>query len=155
MTTEAGTVSDETYMRECLELGRGAAESGEAPVGSIIVRAGKILARGSERTKASHDVTAHAEIEAIRNASQLERTNALNGCTLYTNVEPCVLCSYAIRRVGIERVVIGAPAGSLGGVRSNHPILVESGIPGFGAPPAITLGVLLQECNDLLSRRSG
>jgi tRNA(adenine34) deaminase len=137
-------------MRQCIEIGRQAARRGESPVGSIVIRAGRVLAEASEATRSSMDVTAHAEVLAIRKATQEAGSVDLRECTLFTNVEPCVLCSYAIRRTGIERVVIGAPTDALGGVSSKHPILVETDIPGFGSPPKITQGVLLEECLALL-----
>ena len=79
------------------------------------------------------------------------RSADLSGCTLYTNVEPCVLCSYAIRKSRIDRVVIGIPAGALGGLSSSYPILRDADISSFGAPPAITQGVLASECGEAIS----
>ena len=155
MARDRATELDESYMRKCIEIGGGAARAGEAPVGAIVVRDSRLVAQAGEEVKATVDVTAHAEIVAIRRASRAEGALDLSGCTLYTNVEPCVLCSYAIRRVSIERVVIGAPTGALGGVSSDHPILTEPGIPGFGAPPSITQGVLLGECTALLEQEPG
>ena len=146
---------DETYMRQCIDIGRTAALKGEAPVGAIVLRDGLVLAEASEATRSSMDVTAHAEVLAIRTAAQAAGSVDLRRCTLITNVEPCVLCSYAIRRTGIERVVIGAPTEALGGVSSNHPILIEKNIQGFGAPPKITLGVLLEECVALMKEGTG
>ena len=155
MARDRATELDESYMRKCIEIGRSAARAGEAPVGVIVVRDPRVVAQAGEEVKATLDVTAHAEVIAIRRASRAVGALDLSGCTLYTNVEPCVLCSYAIRRVSIERVVIGAPAGALGGVSSDHPILTEPGIPGFGAPPSITQGVLLRECTALLEQEPG
>ncbi len=154
MARDRATELDESYIRKCIEIGGRAARAGESPVGAIVVRDSRlVVAQAGEEVNATLDVTAHAEVVAIRRASRAERVLDLSGCTLYTNVEPCVLCSYAIRRVSIERVVIGAPTGALGGVSSNHPILTEPGIPGFSAPPSITRGVLLRECTALLEKK--
>ena len=153
MARDRSSELDESYMRKCIEIGRSAARAGEAPVGALVVRGSRVVAQAGEEVKATLDVTAHAEVLAIRRASRTVAALDLGGCTLYTNVEPCIVCSYAIRRVSIERVVIGAPAGALGGVSSHHPILAEAGIPGFGAPPSITQGVLLEECTALLENK--
>lgn len=155
MARDRVTEIDESYMRQCIEIGRHAARAGEAPVGAIVVRDARVVAEAGEEVKVTLDVTAHAEVVAIRRASRALGALDLSGCTLYTNVEPCVLCSYAIRRVSIERVVIGAPTGALGGVSSDHPILAESGLRGFGAPPSIVQGVLLGECTALAEHKPG
>ena len=142
---------DENYMRRCIELGRAASKEGESPVGSLVLRDGRVIAEASEATMRDFDVTAHAEILAIRGATRAARSTDLSGCTLYTNVEPCVLCSYAIRKSRIDRVVIGIPAGALGGLSSSYPILRDTEIPSLGAPPAITQGVLASECGEAIS----
>ncbi len=142
---------DENYMRRCIELGRAASTEGESPVGSLVLRDGRVIAEASEATMRDFDVTAHAEILAIRGATRAARSADLSGCTLYTNVEPCVLCSYAIRKSRIDRVVIGIPAGALGGLSSSYPILRDADISSFGAPPAITQGVLASECGEAIS----
>ncbi len=141
---------DEEFMRQCLEFGRAAAGKGEVPVGAIVLLGGRILGLGCEESRSSLDVTAHAEVLAIRDAARAQGAVDLRGCTLYTNVEPCVLCSYAIRRSSIDRVVIGAPTAALGGVTSSYPILVDPQLPGFGAPPTVVQGVLLDECAALM-----
>ena len=141
---------DEVFMRQCLELGRAPAGEGEVPVGAIVLLNGRILGRGREASRSSLDVTAHAEVNAIRDAARAKGTIDLHGSTLYTNVEPCVLCSYAIRRSSIDRVVIGAPTAALGGVTSRYPILVDPQLQGFGSPPTILRGVLLDECISLM-----
>jgi tRNA(adenine34) deaminase len=144
---------DEEFMRQCLDLGREAAGEGAVPVGAIILLNGRVLGRGRESPRSSLDVTAHAEVNAIRDAARAKSTIDLHGATLYTNVEPCVLCSYAIRRSSIDRVVIGAPTTALGGVTSRYPILVDPHLQGFGAPPTILRGVLLDECVSLMDSR--
>jgi len=138
-------------MEICLDLGRAAAERGETPVGALVARGAELVAKAEEATRRLSDVTAHAEVLAIRQAALAVGSIDLEGCDLYTTVEPCVLCSYAIRRSGIARVVYGAPAGTLGGVSSTHAILVEPSISGFAAPPVITKNVRLGECLALLA----
>src|SRR5689334_1634155 len=85
----------ERYMRRCIELARRALDTGDAPVGALVVADDRIVAEGIEGVRARSDVTAHAEIEALRAASKGLGTLNLTGCTLYTSVEPCVMCAYA------------------------------------------------------------
>ncbi len=98
-------------MRRCAELADRARATGDAPVGSLIVRGDAVIGEGVESVRAKHDVTAHAEIEAIRAASARVASHDLSGSTLYTSVAPCVMCAYAIRLAHIAVVVSGAPSG--------------------------------------------
>jgi tRNA(adenine34) deaminase len=141
-------------MRRCLALGRAALESGETPVGALIERDGVILGEGQESTRTLLDPSAHAEVQAVRAACQNLGSTDLSGSTLYTTVEPCVLCAYAIRRTGVSRVVYGIPAGQAGGVTSSYAILTDSTLTGWPAPPEIIAGVLSEECRALLRERS-
>src|SRR5215831_9362256 len=104
-------MSAATYMRRCLELAEIAALAGDTAVGAVIVRGDEVVAEGIERIRATLDPSAHAEVDAIRQACRHLDTLDLRGCTLYSTVEPCVLCGYAIRRTGIAHVVYGVPAG--------------------------------------------
>ena len=97
--------NDEKMMRRCLSLGREALQNGDYPVGSVIVIDGKIVAEGIESVKAKNDPTAHAEIEAIRQACRKSGTLDLSAATLFSNVEPCWMCAYPILRTQIQRVV--------------------------------------------------
>ncbi|HET8668501.1 MAG TPA: nucleoside deaminase [Terriglobales bacterium] len=139
----------EDYMWRCIELARMARQAGDTPVGSLIVRDAKVIAEGIEAIKARRDITAHAEIEAIRNACQALGSLDLRGCILYTTAEPCWMCSYAIRHTGVSGVVIGAPVASVGGVSSRHPILTDSALECWPTAPAVTCGILRAECQSL------
>jgi tRNA(adenine34) deaminase len=141
------------YMRRCLELAEMAAQAGDTAVGALIVRGGEIVGEGVERTRAALDPSAHAEVEAIRQACQHLRTLDLRGCSLYSTVEPCVLCGYAIRRTGITHVVYGVPAGQAGACTSSYAILTDRDLQGWPAVPAVTAGVLADECRAVLRRR--
>jgi tRNA(adenine34) deaminase len=143
----------ETYMQRCLALGRAALAAGEVPVGSLVVRGEEILGEGHEGLKALLDPSAHAEVQAIRAACQRAGSVDLAGCTLYSTVEPCVLCAYVLRRAGISRVVYGVPAGQAGGVTSRYDILTDTDLTGWLAPPEIIAGVLAEECAALLLER--
>lgn len=146
----------ESYMRRCLDLGRASLAAGEVPVGALVVRDGAVLGEGRESTKERLDPSAHAEVQAIRAACQSLGSSDLSGCTLYTTVEPCVLCAYVIRRAGVSRVVYGVPAGQAGGVTSRYALLADLELTGWPAPPEILAGILEAECRALLEeRRSG
>lgn len=141
--------NDEDFMWHCLELGRAALAGGDVPVGCLIVLDGKIIAEGIEAVKSKRDPTAHAEIEAVRAACVRQNTLDLSGATLYTNVEPCVMCAFAIRQTGIKAVIFGLSNKRVGGAASKFPVLTDSDFPSKQAPPKIRAGVLLTECKNL------
>jgi tRNA(adenine34) deaminase len=141
-------MTDEEMMRRCLDLARVASEKGDFPVGSLILQDGRIVARGIEAVKVSNDPTAHAEIKALRSACERFRTLDLSGCVLYTNVEPCWMCSYAIRQTRIARVVFGLRNEKVGGVSSKFRVLVDDALK---LPlPEIEAEILHEECRLLL-----
>ena len=147
-----GTRVNETYMRRCLELASKAADADETAVGALVVRRNSVIGEGEECTRRLLDPSAHAEVMALRAACQREGTLVLAGSELYTTVEPCVLCSYAIRRTGISRIVYGIAAGEAGGATSRHSILTDNELIGFHPPPKIVSGVLATECLAMLRR---
>jgi tRNA(adenine34) deaminase len=138
-------MTDEELMRQCLDLARVASEKGDSPVGSLIVQDGRIVARGIEAVKSRSDPTAHAEVEALRSACESLRTLDLSGSVLYTNVEPCWMCSYAIRQTRIARVVFGLRNEKVGGLSPKFRVLVDQELK---LPlPDIEAGVLHEECS--------
>lgn len=143
----------EAFMRRCIALAEESLALGETPVGSLVARGEQILGEGREGTRSLLDPSAHAEVQAIRAACQAERSLDLAGGTLYTTVEPCVLCAYAIRRAGVARVVYGVPAGQAGGVTSRYSLLTNHDLAGWPAPPEIVASVLAAECREILERR--
>jgi tRNA(adenine34) deaminase len=138
-------------MRRCVGLAEAALAMGETPVGALLVRDGNVIAEAGERTRVQHDPSAHAEVEAIRAACRSEQSTDLSNCTLYTTVEPCVLCGYVIRRTRVRRVVYGVAAGQAGGVTSRYSILSDAGLRGWAAPPEVIAGVLAADCAAVLS----
>ncbi len=136
-------------MRHRLELGRIALKSGDAPVGSVIVKNGEIIAEGIETVKLKKDPTAHAEIETVRAACEKLKTLDLSDCVLYTNVEPCWMCAYAIRQTRISRVVFGSRNEKVGGFSSKFKVLSDENLK--LPPPEITADVLIEECELLLA----
>lgn len=133
-------------------LAQEALERGETPVGSLVARGAEILGEGREASRTLLDPAAHAEVEAIRAACRRELSLKLEGCALYTTVEPCVLCAYAARSVGIARVVYGIPAGQAGGITSAYAILTDTALERWPPPPQIRGGVLAAECLEILQR---
>jgi len=103
-------------MRRALALAMEAAQAGEVPVGAVIVREGKIIAEGANRTRRDLDATAHAEIVAIRAACAALGSDRLTDCELWVTLEPCAMCAGAIAHARIARVVYGAPDPKGGGV---------------------------------------
>ena len=140
------------YMRRCLELAEVAARAGDTAVGAVIVRGGEVVGEGVERTRATLDPSAHAEVEAIRQACQHLATLDLRGCSLYSTVEPCALCGYAIRRAGIAHVVYGVAAGQAGACTSSYAILADRDLEGWPQVPEVIGGVLAGECLVALRR---
>ena len=152
-------------MHRCLELAGRAAAGGETAVGwrylfilgpafgAVVVRGESVIGEGAESSRRLVDPSAHAEVMALRAACQHEGSLDLSGCDLYTTVEPCVLCSLAIRRTGIVRVIYGTPAGQVGGATSNYRLLSDGELTGYPAPPEVVSGILAQECLEILQRR--
>ncbi len=132
------TVADERFMNEALAFARIAFGEQEVPVGSVVVRDGKILGRGRNRREALADPTHHAEIEAVREAARSVGTWRLEGSTLYATLEPCPMCAGAAVNARISRIVYGCAdpkagyCGTLGNIpqdpRLNHRCEVEGGL---------------------------
>ena len=112
-------------MSLALRQAEAAAQRGEVPVGAVVVRAGIVLAATGNRTRELHDVTAHAEVLAIRAAGERLRSERLIDCDLYVTLEPCSLCAAAISFARMRRLYYGAGDPKGGGV--------EHGIRFFGA----------------------
>ena len=140
------------YMRRCVELAEIAARAGDTAVGALIVCGAEVVGEGVERTRAALDPSAHAEVEAIRQACRRLDTLDLRGCALYSTVEPCVLCGYAIRRTGIARVVYGVASGQAGAWTSSYAILADRDLEGWPQIPDVIGGVLADECLAALRR---
>ena len=134
-------------MRLALEEARAAAAGGDVPVGAVVVRGDEILGRAGNAREREQDPTAHAEILAMRLASEALGTWHLEGCAMVVTLEPCAMCAGAIVLARIDRLVFGASdpkagfAGSLGDLvrdgRLNHEV-------------DVTVGVLADECGEVL-----
>jgi len=115
-----------SFMDLALEAAKKATQSGEVPIGCLIVRGSEVIAVAGNRTLADHDPTAHAEILAIRQAAAALGSERLVECDLYVTLEPCTMCAGAISFARIRRLYYGA-ADEKGGA-------VESGVRFFGQP---------------------
>ena len=111
-------MDDAGFMRAALAEAGKAAARGEVPVGAVVVRQGRIVARGANRPITSSDPTAHAEIVALRKAAKKSGNYRLPDCELYVTVEPCAMCLGAIVQARVRRVVYGAPDPKAGAVSS-------------------------------------
>jgi tRNA(adenine34) deaminase len=124
------------FLQRCLELAELAAREGESPVGSVIVKDGVIIGEAYERSRQLKDITRHAETLAIVDARR--RGASLVGATMYTNVEPCILCSYVIRHHRLAEVVFVKYSGELGGTVEPFNVLTTVHFKSWGQPPVIT-----------------
>ncbi len=135
---------DEQFMRKALQEAEEAFSSGEVPVGVVVVCNDRIIARAHNLTEALHDVTAHAEMQAITSAANMLGGKYLRDCTLYVTVEPCIMCAGAIGWAQISRVVYGASDEKRGfsvyAPKALHP------------KANVTAGVLEDECKALMQK---
>ena len=123
------------YIERCLELAALATAEGESAVGSIVVKGGVIIGEAFERSRQLKDVTRHAEVLAIIDA--VKKHGSCAGATLYSNVEPCILCSYVIRHHKIAEIVFSRHCGDLGGSGPWFPLLTTADIKEWGKPPVV------------------
>jgi tRNA(adenine34) deaminase len=138
---------DERWMRRALELAREAGTWDEVPVGAVLVRGGVVLGQGFNQPIAACDPTAHAEIEALRAGAAAVGNYRLEGSTLYSTLEPCVMCAGALVHARVSRLVFGARDLRFGGVRSKFR-LADSEI--LNHRMEIVEGVLAADCVELL-----
>lgn len=135
---------DILYMKQALAEANKAYRQGEIPIGAVVVCRGKIIARSHNLTELLHDVTAHAEMQAITAAAEHLGGKYLTDCTLYVTVEPCVMCAGALGWSQISRIVYGTADEKRGYARfapnALHP------------RTQITSGVMAEECAELMQR---
>ena len=139
--------SDHYFMGEALRQAVRAYDADEVPVGAVVVRGGRIIARAFNQIELLKDATAHAEMLALTQAEETVGDWRLTDCTLYVTKEPCPMCAGAIVHVRLARVVYGVgdlKAGAAGGVLN----LLQ--FPSFNHRCEITAGVRESECRELL-----
>jgi len=138
---------DERFMRLAIEEARKAADLGEVPVGAVIVKDGEVVSAGHNTRETEKSALGHAEITAIQNACRALNGWRLQDCVLYVTLEPCSMCAGAILNARIRRVVFGADDEKAGCCKS----VINLFDCGFPFRPAVTSGVLQEECNRLLA----
>ena len=137
----------ERFMKEAIRQAKKAEKLGEVPIGCVIVKDGKIIARGYNRRNTDKNTLAHAELQAIRKASKAVGDWRLEECTMYITLEPCQMCAGAIVQARIPRVVIGCRNPKAGCAGS---ILNLLNVPAFNHQVELTEGILQEECSTLL-----
>lgn len=135
-------------MRMALAAASNAAAIGEVPVGAVIVRDAKVIATGFNRPIASHDPSAHAEMEALRAASAFLANYRLPGCELYVTLEPCAMCAGAIMHARLARVIYGAADPKTGACGSVVNLFANDKLNHHAT---LTSGILATECGQMLS----
>jgi len=138
-----GSILDDKYfMREALKEAKNAFQSGEIPIGAVVVCNERIIARAHNMTELLNDVTAHAEMQAITAAANFLGSKYLNDCTLYVTVEPCVMCAGAIFWTQLQKVVYGA--------RDEKRGCSTTGVSLYHPRTKIVSGVMEDECSQLM-----
>ena len=143
------TQEDEHWMQAAIAEARLAEQLGEVPIGAVIVREGQIIGCGHNLRESKHDPTAHAELEAIRDACEQLGAWRLLDCTLYVTLEPCPMCAGAIVQSRLKRVVYGTDDPKAGCAGTLMNLLQE---PRFNHETELTSGVLQPECAQLLTQ---
>ena len=138
---------DETFMREALILAAQAGALGEVPVGAVVVKDGEIIGRGFNQSITSNDPTTHAEIVALRHASQWLKNYRLVDCELYVTLEPCTMCVGAMLHARLKRVVFGASDPKTGACGSVIDLPAEAKLNHHAT---FIGGVLSHECSAML-----
>ncbi|OBV38819.1 tRNA adenosine(34) deaminase TadA [Janthinobacterium psychrotolerans] len=139
--------ADAQFMRLALAQAQHAWDLGEVPVGAVVVKDGEVIAVGYNQPIGKHDPTAHAEITALRAASEKLGNYRLPGCELYVTLEPCVMCSGAMLHARLARVVFGAADPKTGACGSIVNLFDQ---PALNHQTAIVGGVMADECGDFL-----
>jgi len=141
--------NNEELMRLALDVARIAPQTGDIPVGAIVINSeGVVIGRGFNEREANNDPTAHAEIVAIRSASARLQKPRLDGCTLIVTLEPCAMCAGAIAQSRISRVIFGAWDEKAGAAGSVWDVLRD---PRSIFKVEVVAGILEKECAELLT----
>jgi tRNA(adenine34) deaminase len=142
-------VNDQEFMKLALEEAEAALEHGDVPIGAVAVAGDEVIARAHNQRESQNDATAHAEVLALREASQALGRWRLDDVTLYVTVEPCPMCAGALVLARIDRVVYGAADEKWGSAYTLYNIVQD---PRLNHECKITAGVMAEECADILQR---
>jgi len=135
------------WMAAALEEARAAARAGDVPVGCVVVREGRIIARGRNRREADRDPTAHAELLALREAARAVGAWRLAGCTVVVTLEPCAMCAGALVLARVDRLVYGSADPKAGACGSLFDIPRD---PRLNHRVAVVRGILEADCGNVL-----
>ena len=138
---------DEKFMRSAIAEARKAEKIGEVPIGCVIVKDGKIIARGYNKRKKEGNTLSHAEIKAIDKACKKTGDWRLEGCSMYVTLEPCPMCAGALIQSRIDKVFIGCMNPKAGCAGS---VLDMFSVDGFNHHPECVRGILQEECSNML-----
>ncbi len=138
----------EQYMRQAIRQAQSAARADEVPVGCVIVKDGKVIARARNRRQQSRQACAHAEVLCIGYACKKLRSWRLDGCEMYVTLEPCPMCAGAAVNARLKTVIFGAYDQKAGYAGTLHNTLSDSRL---NHRPDVVGGVLERECAELLS----
>ena len=136
------------YMKEALKEAKKAELIDEVPIGCVIVKDDKIIARGHNQRETNQSPIGHAEIIAINKASKKLKSWRLEGCDIYVTLEPCIMCSGAIIQSRINKVYYGASDPKGGALGSSINVLEASNI---NHHPEVVSGVLKEECSSIIT----
>ena len=143
---------DEKFIRRCIDLADKAVKMGDLPFGSVVVLDDKIISEGYNEAFNKKEVCRHAEMVALIDAQKKLNEQELSKSTIYSSVEPCPMCSFAIRELKIKRIVFGLHSPFMGGY-TRWDVLKDTGMSTtlsdfFGKPPTIQTDVLKEEVKE-------
>lgn len=149
---------DVALMRRCVALAQSAGSRKEYPFAAVIARRGDFICESLNMVRTDRDVTRHAEMVAISLAQRKLQSTSLDACTIYSTVEPCAMCSYAIREARIGRVIFGLRSPVMGG-HSRWNILTDAGMSSklpevFASPPDVLPGCLHHDVQKAFQKRN-
>jgi tRNA(adenine34) deaminase len=152
----ARLTTDQAMMARCLELAKTAASAGEFPFAAVITKNGEVVTETINRVARDGDITRHAELIAVSEAQKRLGRGNLGNCTLYTIIEPCPMCSFAIREAGVSRVVFALTSPLMGG-SSRWNVLGDDVLSlhmpeTFAPPPVVVAGLLSREAAQVWRR---
>src|SRR5262245_13404223 len=154
----ASEAVDGIMMHRCVALAESARQGGEYPFAAVIARRGEFICESLNMVRVEGDVTRHAEMVAIASAQKKLRATSLDDCTLYSTIEPCAMCSYAIRETRIGRVVFSLRSPVMGG-HSRWKVLTDSNLSSalpevFARPPIVLSGYLQHDVQAIFRKRN-
>jgi len=138
---------DEHFMRLAIAQAKLAEQTGEVPVGAVLVKDGQVIASAHNRNILEFDPSAHAEIACLRQAGRALKNHRLTGCSLFVTIEPCAMCAGAVVHARLDRLIYGATDPKAGAIESIMEVLMH---PALNHKVAVTSAVLADECSALM-----